>query len=240
MARTTQQNFLNTKPDGSTGAVFPGGVDILADGNRAAPGTDRSIKWTAEADGSLVAQVFGYRPVIGSVDFRGLEIHAGNRGDEGEADIYLVAENNASSGPPANTGETSLDIYHSRNNGFYSPANDGIFIRCGLANNPALTLINGARQSSFAQWRDPINLRMQSFQTTIASAPVGTVTAAISLPTGWNNNHTGVMVSAIDYGASGVGATMQASVLSLTQFNIRVWNNPVIQNISVQCLSFGN
>lgn len=68
-------NYLTSKSDGSTGAVFPGGLELTAQDN-ATPDAERVIKWVSATSGAMVAQVYAYTLTNGN--FINLEQQAGD------------------------------------------------------------------------------------------------------------------------------------------------------------------
>lgn len=103
------------------------------------------------------------------------------------------------------------------------------------------TLLNDDDLSSFLQiFPAALNLQFQVFRTVVVASGVGTVTQAVVLPTAWPANHLHFLALPFDYGSNGNGVEMQSSPNGLAQGTVRIWNNPIAQNVTVTCVSFGN
>lgn len=64
--RSSIPNFTQVNAQGDTGAIFPGGVQILA-GDLNTPRNERQVRWVRESDGALVAQIFASNYPDGSI-----------------------------------------------------------------------------------------------------------------------------------------------------------------------------
>lgn len=201
--------------------MFAGGVLVEENPSNLPPLADvdrtHNITWTRGPGGSVTAQIGDY--VFDDANGRG-----------GTHQVIRAIT-------PDGTAAASLDLLAT--NPGYIPAALRTQVRVGTTNGGSRVLLDDTGASDFLQLRTTINIKMQVFSVTLPTT-VGTFSGTIALPTAWPNNHLYAVLSAIDFQASGVGATLQGGASGLTQCGIRIWNNPSAQNVSVTVISFGN
>lgn len=216
--------FLGTRPDGSAVPVFPGGVELPTQDTATlgTPPVNGAIRWVRQQDGLVPGSTGGLSAyMIGTSDSPSYR--------NGLAAMVSVA--------PAGPGRAAL-IAVSRS----APDSDSLSVQITTPSGgqETATILDDTRRSRFLQLASTANLQVQTFRAVVNNIPAGFGTYLVNLPAAWVNNHLYVIGSLSSVSLNWNVGTMGFQIPNLSQIQVVVTANPILQNMTFDVMSFGN